>query len=146
MDYFTALKKLRAIRQEHLLILWNKLTEQQQNKLLKQIQKIDLHLFIEQQNILADRGKAAPLKISPFIDFAYAGGSPEDIQDGRRLIEQGMVGCLVVAGGQGSRLRFEGPKGMFPVTLIKKKSLFQLTAEESPLQANWLKGICRWPL
>jgi UDP-N-acetylglucosamine/UDP-N-acetylgalactosamine diphosphorylase len=41
------------------------------------------------------------------------------------------VGCLLVAGGQGSRLSFEGPKGTFPVSLIQHKSLFQLFAERT---------------
>ncbi|MGZ3809994.1 MAG: UTP--glucose-1-phosphate uridylyltransferase, partial [Bacteriovorax sp.] len=39
--------------------------------------------------------------------------------------------CLLVAGGQGSRLSFEGPKGTFPVSLIQHKSLFQLFAERT---------------
>jgi UDP-N-acetylglucosamine/UDP-N-acetylgalactosamine diphosphorylase len=41
------------------------------------------------------------------------------------------VGCILIAGGQGSRLRFNGPKGMYPISPIKNKSLFQLFAEKT---------------
>lgn len=46
------------------------------------------------------------------------------------LIKRGAVAAFVVAGGQGSRLGFEGPKGAFPVSAVKNKTLFQLHAEK----------------
>jgi UDP-N-acetylglucosamine/UDP-N-acetylgalactosamine diphosphorylase len=54
-----------------------------------------------------------------------------DAESGKKIISEGHVGCLIVAGGQGSRLGFNGPKGMFPVTPVKHKSLFQLFAEKT---------------
>jgi UDP-N-acetylglucosamine/UDP-N-acetylgalactosamine diphosphorylase len=41
------------------------------------------------------------------------------------------TGCLVLAGGEGSRLKIKAPKGTIPVTLVKKKSLFQLLCEKT---------------
>lgn len=49
---------------------------------------------------------------------------------GAEALRQRKVAVLVVAGGQGSRLGFNGPKGMFPITPLKHKSLFQLFAEK----------------
>jgi UDP-N-acetylglucosamine/UDP-N-acetylgalactosamine diphosphorylase len=49
---------------------------------------------------------------------------------GRELVRQGKVGAFLVAGGQGTRLGFNGPKGEFLVTPIKHKSLFQVFAEQ----------------
>ncbi|MBP7901435.1 MAG: UTP--glucose-1-phosphate uridylyltransferase [Spirochaetes bacterium] len=46
------------------------------------------------------------------------------------IIKKGKVAAFVVAGGQGSRLGFEGPKGAFPVSAVKNKTLFQLHAEK----------------
>ncbi|MBC8378538.1 MAG: UDPGP type 1 family protein [Planctomycetes bacterium] len=51
------------------------------------------------------------------------------IQLGENLIRQGKVAGFVVAGGQGTRLGFDGPKGNYPISPIKKKTLFQIFAE-----------------
>jgi len=56
-------------------------------------------------------------------------GNPDDIALGRALIAAGKVGCIVLAGGDGSRLGWEGPKGTFPLSLVKQKSLFQMLSE-----------------
>lgn len=49
---------------------------------------------------------------------------------GEELLKQGKVGAFLVAGGQGTRLGYDGPKGEFPVTAIKNKPLFQVFAEQ----------------
>ena len=48
---------------------------------------------------------------------------------GQELIKAGKVGAFVVAGGQGTRLGFGGPKGCYPTSAIKNKTLFQIFAE-----------------
>ena len=49
---------------------------------------------------------------------------------GEAALSRGEVAALVVAGGQGSRLGFEHPKGMFPISPVSDKTLFQLHAEK----------------
>ncbi|MBA4389488.1 MAG: UDP-N-acetylhexosamine pyrophosphorylase [Syntrophus sp. (in: bacteria)] len=49
---------------------------------------------------------------------------------GKILLRDGKVAVLIVAGGQGSRLGFDGPKGIYPISPIKNKPLFQLFAEQ----------------
>jgi UDP-N-acetylglucosamine/UDP-N-acetylgalactosamine diphosphorylase len=49
---------------------------------------------------------------------------------GEEAIKKGKVAILVVAGGQGSRLGFDGTKGKFNISTIKKKSFFKLNAEK----------------
>ncbi len=51
-------------------------------------------------------------------------------QIGEQLLSEGRVAAFVVAGGQGTRLGFEGPKGCFPATPVLRKPLFQVFAEQ----------------
>lgn len=49
---------------------------------------------------------------------------------GASTVREGRCACLTVAGGQGTRLGWHGPKGTLPVTPIKNKTLFHLFAEK----------------
>lgn len=49
---------------------------------------------------------------------------------GERLLAQGKVAAFVVAGGQGTRLGYDGPKGCFPATPVTGKPIFQIFAEQ----------------
>ena len=49
---------------------------------------------------------------------------------GELLISEGKTAAFTVAGGQGTRLGYDGPKGTLPVSPIQSKSLFQLFAEQ----------------
>lgn len=49
---------------------------------------------------------------------------------GEAALRAGRVAAFTVAGGQGTRLGYDGPKGTFRVTPVKNKSLFQVFAEK----------------
>src|SRR5205814_10464812 len=68
--------------------------------------------------------------IAPLPDVLPDADDPEARARGEAALKAGEVAALVVAGGQGSRLGFEHPKGMFPVGPVSKKSLFQMHAEK----------------
>jgi UDP-N-acetylglucosamine/UDP-N-acetylgalactosamine diphosphorylase len=51
--------------------------------------------------------------------------------DGTSLLANGKVSTLVLAGGAGSRLKTLHPKGCYPISPIKQKSLFQLMIERT---------------
>ncbi|HVP12750.1 MAG TPA: UDPGP type 1 family protein, partial [Phycisphaerae bacterium] len=53
----------------------------------------------------------------------------EVVARGRSLLEAGKVAAFTVAGGQGTRLGFDGPKGAFPISPVRNKPLFQIFAE-----------------
>jgi UDP-N-acetylglucosamine/UDP-N-acetylgalactosamine diphosphorylase len=49
---------------------------------------------------------------------------------GSMALQAGRVAAFTVAGGQGTRLGYDGPKGTFPVTPVTEKTLFQVFAEK----------------
>jgi len=63
------------------------------------------------------------------MDVNYSGNTQDQLR-GKELIQQGKVGCIILAGGQGTRLGFDGPKGCMIVT-SSGKSLFQLFCERA---------------
>lgn len=129
MNYDTALAKLSSIGQAHLMDYWFQLADDEKYFLLQQIEDLDSDIFTKQQAILKNPPSHPPSSFEPFLNFAAA-GSAADIKLGKEFIEQGRMGCLIVAGGQGTRLQLNGPKGLFPISNIRKKSLFQLFAEK----------------
>ncbi|NGX57127.1 MAG: putative uridylyltransferase [Chlamydiae bacterium] len=109
--------------QPQLLENWSSLPKEEQSQLTQQIRAIDLEIFKKLQDALHEEKKLhedyAPLK------KYLTSGSDENTQVGKDLIAQGKVGCIIMAGGMGTRLHFEGSKGMFPITQFRQKSLFQ---------------------
>jgi UDP-N-acetylglucosamine/UDP-N-acetylgalactosamine diphosphorylase len=126
--FSSAFEKLSAMRQEHLLSHLHSLPSLKQKKLEEQILTIDLPTFFKQQLLLSTSFPSDGI-YTPFLDFAYAENLPNPAW-GKQLISEGKMGCLLLAGGQGSRLSFDGPKGLYPISVIKQKSLFQLCAEK----------------
>lgn len=99
--------------------------------------KINSEIFKEQQKLLLDTPSFAT-KVHP-IQHGIDPFQTVFEKRGRELIAEGKVACLLVAGGQGTRLGFDGPKGCYPLTPVKHKTLFQIFAEKlraASLQAN----------
>ncbi|MFT5199493.1 MAG: UDP-N-acetylglucosamine/UDP-N-acetylgalactosamine diphosphorylase [Planctomycetota bacterium] len=116
--------------QGHVFRFWDQLSPESQQKLAGQAQQIDLDLVALHKSLLApDETSEAPQFDAPELFPA----KPEDElalhaerarTRGAELLRGGKVGFVLVAGGQGSRLGFDGPKGMFPVGPVSGTSLF----------------------
>lgn len=112
-----------------LLKIWPELTPEEQKSILDQVEKLNFSVLHQQKELL--HKKISPENaIEPFTDFTFA-GNQEDQEKGKRLIKEGKMGCLLLAGGQGTRLKVSQPKGCYPLSIIKQKSLFQLFAEKA---------------
>jgi len=128
---------LKQHGQEHLLTFYEELDEASQALLLDQIEQQDWDALDE---LIESHVKQAPeFELPESIEPApyYPVDPPEDLQKkyelarkhGDELIRAGKVAAFTVAGGQGTRLGWDGPKGSFPATPIHKKPLFQVFAE-----------------
>jgi UDP-N-acetylglucosamine/UDP-N-acetylgalactosamine diphosphorylase len=133
MEYSQACEKLHAIDESPLLSHFESLSTAQQQALLSDIHNLDTAALTQQRRTLQAHLSAAPDdvrdKCDAFHDYAYSGDA-SDISMGQQLIADGKVGALLIAGGQGSRLGFNGPKGTFPISVVNGKYLFQLFAEK----------------
>jgi len=127
-----------AAGQGHVFRFWNELGLESRTKLLAQLREIDLELMatLNQEFIQSTENHLMQQKLEP-ADFISLPKTPEEIEAfnnakklGGKALKAGRVAAFLVAGGQGTRLGFDGPKGSFPVSPIKKKSLFQLHAEK----------------
>jgi UDP-N-acetylglucosamine/UDP-N-acetylgalactosamine diphosphorylase len=109
---------------------WETLTVAERKSLAAQLAAIN---FAELVTLMeeARRPAAAPREdeIAP-LPVAGAEATPEERTIGEEALRRGEVAALVVAGGQGSRLGFEKPKGMYPVGAVSGASLFQIHAEK----------------
>jgi UDP-N-acetylglucosamine/UDP-N-acetylgalactosamine diphosphorylase len=124
-------ERLRRHGQEHILGWWSRLKEGQQQELLGQLQAIDLEQLAR---LFARRDHPYELpradQIRPIPVTREADITPESRHLGEEALRAGAVAVLLVAGGQGTRLGFDNPKGVFPVGPVTKKSLFQIHAEK----------------
>ncbi len=123
---------LRQHQQEHALSWWDQLDDAERQSLIEQLRDLDcatlerLYFQREQSYRVPDSSAIKPLDIVP-------AESPDNAAmraAGEEALRDGELAVLVVAGGQGSRLGFEHPKGMYPIGPISGKSLFQIHAEK----------------
>lgn len=112
---------------EQILRFWPTLIASEKIKLTSQIKNIDFKRLKQQIKLLEKSDN--PKEFERYSNYAYC-GNEQDFFKGQQLIREGQLGCIVMAGGQGTRLGFEGPKGLYPTSVIKHKSLFQLLCEK----------------
>ena len=118
---------LKKYNQEHLIQFYAVLTESQKSDLLNQILEIDfdeiLYLYEKsKQDVLDSTEEVAPLDYSIKADLTKSQLRSLS-STGLRAIKSGKVGVITLAGGQGSRLGFSGPKGTFKLDTTPKKYL-----------------------
>ena len=136
-------QRLAQFSQLHTLQFWNQLDSAEQHQLLEQLANADLkqlqEIWRSSKNPDASTDNGAER-----ISSAKAPGmvirqpvSPEDraawtaaAAAGEVRLQAGKVAVVTVAGGQGTRLGFDHPKGMFPIGPVSDRTLFQIFAEQ----------------
>ncbi len=129
-----------AAGQGQVFRFFDELDEAQREQLLDDARQIDLAEInglvdtLLKSDTAGNESLADQLTPASYLPLPANGGDAELWSKAREVGEQalrdGKVAAFTVAGGQGTRLGFEGPKGTFPVTPILKKPLFQVFAEK----------------
>ena len=130
-------EKLAAAGQEHVLAFWDELSPEVQQQLAEQLRGVDLDLLAR---LHAKKGAevdwaelAARSQPPPAIrlnDEQPRFSRDAARQRGAEALAAGKVGTLLVAGGQGTRLGYDHPKGMYPTGPVSDRSLFQIHIEK----------------
>ena len=140
-DIKMAKETLKPRGQSHLLKFYDELDEEHHKLLLRQIEGLDFDALdkLIEQYVLKPQPLEIPTAMEPpevippacgNADKATLALHAEARARGEKLLEAGKVAAFTVAGGQGTRLGYEGPKGCLDVTPVVKKSLFRIFAEQ----------------
>lgn len=144
----TLADQLEENEQDHILEHLSNLEPPQQQKLIQQLESIDLEklgqifkesiapaLKAEASNKAgSSQSDAKGAEIQPVKNVSTINGRTDAEKErwnklGLGAIARGEVAVLLLAGGQGTRLGSDAPKGCFNIGLPSSKSLFQLQAE-----------------
>lgn len=131
----------RNAKQDHVFRYVDRgvLSPSEASDLFKQLREIDvdrvnrLYKTSMEATKKTSRGKKAsklePVKTVQVLASADAKDVTKWTQRGLAAIAKGSLGVIIMAGGQGTRLGFDRPKGEYDIKLPSKKCLFRLQAE-----------------
>ena len=140
-----AIELLKEYNQEHIIRFLDKLDEEKQEELIKQIHRIDFHQITELYNNTKKEIEFKESKIEPlkYLDKSKLTDRQRKTFDelGVASIKSGEYAVVTMAGGQGTRLGHQGPKGTFKLDVYGKgKYLFEILVENLK-QANEDYGV-----
>ena len=131
--------QLKEYHQQHLLKFWNQLDQTQRQQLADDIASLDLQYVTQSFDKVIQTSRNSQEKkddrIMPLSDQVYCtladidGHRLDWETSGLHLIADNKVAVILLAGGQGTRLGVDYPKGMYDVGLPSGKSLFQIQGE-----------------
>ena len=130
------MKRAHDFGHGHVFRFWNELSSDDQYRLKTQVQSID---FQELATLFSGTEKsvdwtelsrrALPPTAIRLHDKSAAFSKADALACGEQAIRDGKVGMILVAGGQGTRLGFDQPKGMFRIGPVSNRSLFAMHAD-----------------
>jgi len=121
------LERLESLGQRHLALQIDALKADALERFWLQLRSWDLSTLQEQRNALLHSAPSLPF--SPLETYDTA-GSEEDQEIGLQAVRSGKVGCLILAGGQGSRLNAPLPKALVPVLPVSGKCLLEIFCDK----------------
>ena len=127
-------EKLNKYHQEHILELMSKLKDTQKQEIIDQILKIDFDKISE---LYENTKKVREIDQNQITPINYIDKEKIDIKEkeelqklGEQLIKNNQYAVITMAGGQGTRLGFSGPKGTYKLDIGEKgKYIFEILAD-----------------
>ena len=141
------MKTLKKYSQEHLLNGYSQLSEVKQKELLDQIENTDFELINSLYNKTKKQVDVQETNITPieYLDKEKLNGYYRSFQEtGEKAIRSGKLAAVTMAGGQGTRLGHNGPKGTFDIGLDSHKSLFELLSDSLKEQGKKYGVVIPW--
>ena len=133
MTYDEAKSVLEKNGQRHVLQFWKQLSAKEREALLAQVESIDFKELKRCASILAGGGAVSAKKgkpTAPKVAQLKGAALKKAVEAGEKELAAGHVGVLLVAGGQGSRLGYDGPKGAYSIGPVTGASLFHFHARK----------------
>jgi len=135
MQYQEASEILAQYEQSQVLRFWDSLQEKDRERLLKQVSELDFSSIAQMRKLLKQQDSEVNLPQSGEMEPAQVSVLNGEAHDaaariGSFEIRNGRVAAIVVAGGQGSRLGYDGPKGCYPIGPVSDAPLFYFHARK----------------
>jgi len=134
--------------QEHLWAYWDRLSAAERDAFLEDVERVPFTELPTLREIVRGRGGATHgfRSIEPPICVRRPEKESDDPRRrrGESLLRDSRVAAFTVAGGQGTRLGFDGPKGAFAISPVRGKPLFQLFAEQIIATDRRYGGATHW--
>jgi UDP-N-acetylglucosamine/UDP-N-acetylgalactosamine diphosphorylase len=134
MTYQDAKRVVEQYGQGHVLKFWECLNATQQASLLGQIEALDWATIARIQEVLKAGGAGTLPAGGDVVPAPVVSLTPDQLAAPRAVGEAALrasqVGVILVAGGQGTRLGYEGPKGTYRLAPITQASLFEIHARK----------------
>ena len=111
--------------QKYIKAMMEKNTTERNEKLTKRLEEIDFSVLehIERKETVNERGVFAPLDAVEVSEIEARGDEFKEL--GLKAIREGKVGAVLLAGGQGTRLGLDRPKGTLNIGVAKELYLFE---------------------
>ncbi len=145
--------RLKKASQEHLIRFFDGLDDAQQQSYAAELEALDLECLQEliKKYVLTKPQIDLPadLKPAPYFPLKPRSAAEKDYYlqadaAGAAALSGGKVAAITVAGGQGSRLGFDGPKGTYPIAPVSGKTLFQYFAESLQSASRKYNTTLHW--
>ena len=147
-NYEKAKDVLKKYNQEHLLNFYDELNDEEKNLLVTQILNINFEQIL---NLYASSKipKVIPQDLITPLPYVIKKSlsSKESVyyvQIGNNIISQGKLALVTLAGGQGTRLGYKGPKGTYELDLTPRKSLFEILCDNLKNVYNQFGIYTKW--